>query len=191
MKFGLAFASSIGTEGNSAVEICKLAEQVGFESVWGGEHVIFPSSIESKYPYTADGKVPATKDTWIPDPLIWLAYVSAAAPSLRLGTCILILPQRNPLILAKEIATLDHLTNGKVELGIGVGWLKEEFEALGVPWERRGARTDEYVEALHAVCPEPISNFMENSLTLIRSLAHRDQSKRKFRFSWVEIRQQR
>ena len=151
MKFGLAFASSIGTEGNSAVEICKLAEQVGFESVWGGEHVIFPSSIESKYPYTADGKVPATKDTWIPDPLIWLAYVSAAAPSLRLGTCILILPQRNPLILAKEIATLDHLTNGKVELGIGVGWLKEEFEALGVPWERRGARTDEYVEALHAV----------------------------------------
>ena len=116
MKFGLAFASSIGTEGSSAVEICKLAEQVGFESVWGGEHVIFPSSIESKYPYTADGKVPATKDTWIPDPLIWLAYVSAAAPSLRLGTCILILPQRNPLILAKEIATLDHLTNGKVEL---------------------------------------------------------------------------
>ena len=151
MKFGLAFASSIGTEGNSAVEICKLAEQVGFESVWGGEHVIFPSSIESKYPYTADGKVPATKDTWIPDPLIWLAYISAAAPTLRLGTCILILPQRNPLILAKEIATLDHLTNGKVELGIGVGWLKEEFEALGVPWERRGKRTDEYVEALHAV----------------------------------------
>jgi probable F420-dependent oxidoreductase len=148
MKFGLAFASSVGTESNSALEICKIAEKVGFESVWGGEHVIFPSSIDSKYPYTADGKVPATKETLIHDPLIWLAYVAAAAPTLRLGTCILILPQRNPLVLAKEISSLDHLSGGRVELGIGVGWLKEEFEALGVPWERRGARTDEYVQAL-------------------------------------------
>jgi len=151
MKFGLAFAASIGTEPASALEVCKVAEEVGFESVWGGEHVIFPTTIESAYPYTADGKVPATADTPIPDPLIWLAYVAAAAPTLRLGTCILILPQRNPLVLAKEIATLDHLSGGRVELGIGVGWLREEFDALGVPWERRGARTDEYVEALRTV----------------------------------------
>lgn len=151
MKFGLAFASSIGTEPASALEVSKVAEEVGFESVWGGEHVIFPSTIESAYPYTADGKVPATADTPIPDPLIWLAYVAAAAPTLRLGTCILILPQRNPLVLAKEIATLDHLSGGRVELGIGVGWLKEEFDALGVPWERRGRRNDEYVEALRTV----------------------------------------
>lgn len=151
MKFGLAFAASIGTEPSSALDVCRVAEEVGFESVWGGEHVIFPSTIESAYPYTADGKVPATPDTPIPDPLIWLAYVAAAAPTLRLGTCILILPQRNPLVLAKEIATLDHLSGGRVELGIGVGWLREEFDALGVPWERRGARTDEYVAALRAV----------------------------------------
>ena len=151
MKFGLAFAASIGTEPDSALEICRVAEASGFESVWGGEHVIFPSTIESAYPYTADGKVPATPDTPIPDPLIWLAYVAAAAPTLRLGTCILILPQRNPLVLAKEIATLDHLSGGRVELGIGVGWLREEFEALGVPWERRGARTDEYVDALRTI----------------------------------------
>ena len=151
MKFGLAFASSIGTDPASAIEISKMAEEVGFESLWGGEHVIFPSTIESAYPYTADGKVPATPETPIPDPLIWLAYVAAAAPTMRLGTCILILPQRNPLILAKELATLDHLTGGRVELGIGVGWLKEEFDALGVPWERRGRRNDEYVEALKTV----------------------------------------
>ncbi len=151
MKFGLAFASSIGTDPQSALEVAKVAEEVGFESVWGGEHVIFPSKIESKYPYTPDGKVPADENTPIPDPLIWLAYVAAAAPTLRLGTCILILPQRNPLVLAKEIATLDHLSNGRVELGIGVGWLKEEFEALGVPWERRGRRNDEYVEALRTI----------------------------------------
>ncbi len=151
MKFGLAFASSIGTDQGSALEIARIAEQVGFESLWGGEHVIMPSTIESAYPYTADGKVPADPDTPIPDPLIWLAYVAAAAPTMRLGTCILILPQRNPLVLAKEIATLDHLTGGKVELGIGVGWLREEFEALGVPWEKRGKRNDEYVEVLRAI----------------------------------------
>jgi len=77
MKFGLAFASSVGTEPDSALEIAKVAEQVGFESVWGGEHVIFPSKIESAYPYTADGKVPATSETPIPDPLIWLAYMTS------------------------------------------------------------------------------------------------------------------
>ena len=147
MKWGLAFASSAGTDADTALEICRVAEEVGFESVWGGEHVIFPSSIESSYPYTPDGKVPATPETPIPDPLIWLAYVAATAPTLRLGTCILILPQRNPLVLAKELATLDHLSGGRVELGIGVGWMREEFDALGIPWERRGARTDEYVVA--------------------------------------------
>ena len=151
MKWGLAFASSAGTEADTALEICRVAEEVGFESVWGGEHVIVPSSIESAYPYTPDGKVPATPETPIPDPLIWLAYVAATAPTLRLGTCILILPQRNPLVLAKELATLDHLSICRVELGIGVGWMNEEFDALGIPWERRGARTDEYVAALRTV----------------------------------------
>ncbi len=151
MKFGLAFASSVGTDPGSAIEIARIAEAVGFESVWGGEHVVMPSTIESAYPYTSDGKIPATPDTPIPDPLIWLAYVAAAAPTLRLGTCILILPQRNPLVLAKELATLDHLSGGRVELGIGVGWLQEEFEALGVPWERRGKRNDEYVEVLRTI----------------------------------------
>ena len=159
LKFGLAFASSVGTDPASALEITRVAEEVGFESVWGGEHVIFPSTIDSPYPYSKDGKVPATPDTPIPDPLIWLAYVAAAAPTLRLGTCILILPQRNPLVLAKELATLDHLSAGRVELGIGVGWLKEEFEAIGVPWERRGARNDEYVEALRALWSGPHAEY--------------------------------
>lgn len=159
LRFGLAFASSIGTDPASALEVTRIAEEVGFDSVWGGEHVIFPSSIESAYPYTVDGKVPATPETSIPDPLIWLAYVAAAAPTLRLGTCILILPQRNPLVLAKELATLDHLTNGRVELGIGVGWMREEFDALGIPWDRRGARTDEYVAALRTIWSGPHVEF--------------------------------
>ena len=108
MKVGLAFASSVGIEGTDAVEICRVAEEVGFESVWGGEHVILPDTIVSKYPYTEDGKIPAEPDTPIPDPLIWLSYVAAASPTLQLGTCILIVPQRNPLVLAKELATLDR-----------------------------------------------------------------------------------
>ena len=159
MKFGLAFASSIGTDPESAIETCRVAEEVGFESVWGGEHVIFPTTYESSYPYTADGRMPAEPETLIPDPLIWLAYVAGHAPSLRLGTCILILPQRNPVILAKELATLDRLSGGRVELGIGIGWLREEFDALGIPWEQRGARTDEYVEAMRALWAGPHAEF--------------------------------
>jgi len=159
VKFGLAFASSVGTDSRSALEICRKAEALGFDSVWGGEHVIVPDRIESPYPYAADGKMPGEPDTPIPDPLIWLAYVAAAAPTLRLGTCILILPERNPLVLAKELATLDQLTDGRVELGIGVGWLREEFEALGIPWERRGARNDEYVAAMRALWAGPHAEY--------------------------------
>ena len=159
MKFGLAFASSVGTDPDSALEIARLGESLGFDSVWGGEHVIRPAKIASPYPYTEDGEMPGDEETPIPDPLIWLAYVAAAAPTLRLGTCILILPQRNPLVLAKELATLDHLSGGRVELGIGVGWLKEEFDALGIPWERRGARTDEYVAALRALWAGPEAEY--------------------------------
>ncbi len=159
MKVGLAFASSVGIDGSAALEICRRAEVLGFESVWGGEHVVLPDAFASKYPYTEDGKIPAEPDTPIPDPLIWLAYVAAAAPTLRLGTCILIVPQRNPLVLAKELATLDQLSGGRVELGLGVGWLKEEFDALGVAWERRGARNDEYVAAMRALWAGPHAEF--------------------------------
>ncbi len=159
MKFGLAFASSIGTDMDSALEICRRADAVGFESVWGGEHVVRPDTISSPYPYSEDGSMPGEPDTLIPDPLIWLAYVAAAAPTMRLGTCILIVPQRNPLVLAKELATLDHLSGGRVELGLGVGWMKEEFEALGIPWERRGARNDEYVEAMRALWAGPHAEY--------------------------------
>lgn len=159
MKFGLAFASSIGVDGSAALDVCRSAEAAGFESLWGGEHVILPTTIESRYPYTIDGKIPATSDTPIPDPLIWLAFAAAAAPTMRLGTCILIVPQRNPLVLAKELATLDQLSGGRVELGIGVGWLKEEFDAIGVPWERRGARNDEYIAAMRALWAAPHTEF--------------------------------
>jgi probable F420-dependent oxidoreductase len=159
VKFGLAFAASIGVDGPAALELCRRAEAAGFDSVWGGEHVVLPTRMASKYPYTADGKIPAEPDTPIPDPLIWLAFAAAAAPTLRLGTCILIVPQRNPVVLAKELATLDRLSGGRLELGLGVGWLREEFEALGVPWEHRGERNDEYIAAMRALWSGPHAEF--------------------------------
>ena len=83
MKFGLAFASSIAQEHEDSLEVCRRADAAGFESLWGGEHVILPSTIDSKYPYTTDGKIPAEPETPIPDPLIWLAFAAAAAPTMR------------------------------------------------------------------------------------------------------------
>ena len=99
------------------------------------------------------------EDAPLPDPLIWLAYVAAVTSQIRLATGILILPQRNPVVLAKELATLDHLSGGRVELGIGVGWLEEEFDALGVPFAGRGRRTDEYVGALRALWSQDRASF--------------------------------
>jgi len=152
MKFGMAFANVMTFAGQpGVVDLARHAEAAGFESLWTVEHVIYPDGYESTYPYDPSGKMMAAPSTPIPDPLIWLSFVAAATERLRLGTGILILPQRNPIVLAKEVATLDDLSGGRVELGIGVGWLKEEFEALGVPFERRGARTDEYVAAMRAL----------------------------------------
>ncbi|MEZ5144239.1 MAG: LLM class F420-dependent oxidoreductase [Acidimicrobiales bacterium] len=152
MKFGMAFANVVTFAGRPGLgEMARAAEAAGFESLWTVEHVIYPDGYESTYPYDESGKMLATPDTPLPDPLVWLSFVAAATDSIRLATGILILPQRNPVVLAKEVATLDDLSGGRVELGIGVGWLLEEFEALGVPFERRGARTDEYVAAMRAL----------------------------------------
>jgi probable F420-dependent oxidoreductase len=103
--------------------------------------------------------MPGGEDSPIPDPLIWLAHVGAVTSTIRLATGILILPQRNPVILAKETATLDRMSGGRLDLGIGVGWLEEEFDAIGVPFAERGARADEYVAALRALWGEDEASF--------------------------------
>jgi probable F420-dependent oxidoreductase len=149
MKFGVMFAN-VGpmTTPEGAIGIGQICEEAGIESLWTVEHIVVPVGYESQYPYSPTGRMPGPEHSDIPDPLIWLAYVAAATKTIRLATGILILPERNPLILAKELATLDRLSGGRVELGIGVGWLEEEFHALGIPWERRGDRTDDHVEVL-------------------------------------------
>ena len=152
MKLGLAFANTGPfAEADGVVEMAVAAEQAGIESLWTVEHVIWPSSYDSEYPYSPTGKMPGDKTSPIPDPLVWLSFAAAHTTTLRLGTGIVILPERNPLVFAKEVATLDRLSKGRLQLGIGVGWLEEEFDALGISWARRGARTDEYVHAMRAL----------------------------------------
>ena len=156
MKFGVMFANTGPmAHAEGAVAIAQAAEAGGIESLWAVEHTIVPAGYQSTYPYSPTGRMPGPEDSDIPDPLIWLTFVAAHTSTIRLATGILILPQRNPIVLAKEVATLDRLSGGRVELGIGVGWLEEEFDALGVPFADRGRRTDDYIAALRALWTQP------------------------------------
>jgi probable F420-dependent oxidoreductase len=160
MKFGILFANTLGfATPAGAADMARAAETAGFESVWTVEHVVYPDGYESSYPYDQSGKMAMDATTPLPDPLIWLTWVAAHSEKLRLATGILILPQRNPLVLAKQLATLDDVSGGRMELGIGVGWLREEFDALGIPWEARGRRTDEYIGAMRAVWDDDHAAF--------------------------------
>jgi probable F420-dependent oxidoreductase len=160
MKFGIVFANVVTfVQPEGAVALARTAEENGFESLWTVEHVVVPAGYQSAYPYSPTGRMPGDETAPIPDPLIWLAYVAAETRTIRLATGILILSQRNPVITAKAIATLDVLSGGRVELGVGAGWLKEEFDALGVPFEERGERLDEAIQALRALWTEDKPTF--------------------------------
>jgi len=170
MKFGLMFANA-GPFGypEPLTHLARTAEEVGMESIWTIEHVVIPVGYKSKYPYDPSGRIPAPENVPMPDPLLPLAYAAAVTKTLKLATGILILPQRHPIYVAKEVATLDVLSNGRVILGIGVGWLKEEFEALGIPFDERAGRTAESVRAMRSLWkaePEPFKGKYFNWPTL-------------------------
>ena len=124
MKFALHFGNFAFSDPEGARRLVRLAEAAGFDSVFAVEHVVFPDNYTSVYPYAPGGRLPGGPTVNFPDPLIWLTWVAAATTRLRFMTAVMILPQRNPLVLAKEVATLDYLSGGRIELGIGVGWLK-------------------------------------------------------------------
>ncbi|MGH7863519.1 MAG: LLM class F420-dependent oxidoreductase [Candidatus Binataceae bacterium] len=160
MKLGLMFANS-GPFSNPEMlaHLATAAERFGFESIWTVEHVVIPQDYKSPYPYSPTGKIPGGEDVDIPDPLLPLAYAAAVTRKLKLATGILILPQRHPLYVAKEIATLDRLSNGRVVFGIGSGWLKEEFDSLGLDFHQRGAMTDEAIRALRILWRDDAASF--------------------------------
>ncbi len=151
MKIGLIPFNMAVADARQMVAAAQKAEAIGIESLWTFEHVMIPIDYESKYPYNATGKMGAPPETNLVDPLIALAAIASATSKLRLATGVNILPQTNPLYLAKQAASLDFVSNGRFMLGVGIGWLREEFDALGVPFERRGARFDDYVEAMRKV----------------------------------------
>jgi probable F420-dependent oxidoreductase len=124
-------------------EIARLAEDLGYESVWGGEHVVLPR------PRTPES--PMEPEEPILDPTVALTFLAAQTERVLLGTGVIILPQRNPLVLAKELASLDVLSTGRLLFGIGAGYLEPELRAIGVPMAERGARTDEYLAAIQAL----------------------------------------
>jgi probable F420-dependent oxidoreductase len=135
------------------------AEERGIESLWVAEHVVLFDDYQPDYPYSPDGRFPATADSGLLEPLSTLAFLTAHTSTVRLGTGILLLPQRNPVYTAKEVANLDWLSGGRIDLGIGVGWQREEFAAVNVSWPERGRRTDEYLAVMKSLWTEDVSSF--------------------------------
>ncbi len=149
MRIGL-HALGIGSGADPVVvaAVARSAERAGFATLWWGEHVVMIDRPDSRYPYADDGRIAVPSDAdWI-DPLVGLSFVAAVTEHIRLATGILLLPQHNPLVVAKQTASVDVLSGGRLVLGVGVGWSAEEFAALGVPFARRAARTVEYVDVL-------------------------------------------
>jgi probable F420-dependent oxidoreductase len=144
MKFGIfGINSGICADPETAIRVAKAAEAAGFESVWTGEHVVLPD------PQRPPSPVPPQMPML--DPAVALANLASETTTLRLGTGIIILPQRNPLVLAKELASVDVVSKGRLLFGLGVGYLRAEFEALGVSFDDKGARTSEAIEAIRAI----------------------------------------
>ncbi|MGH7931722.1 MAG: LLM class F420-dependent oxidoreductase [Candidatus Binataceae bacterium] len=127
------------------------AERLNFSTIWAPEHVVFLERFSSRYPYNRGRNIPIPTETPLLNPFLALTYAAAHTTRIRLATGICLVPEYNPLLLGKMSATLDYLSNGRFALGIGIGWLQEEFKALGIPWEGRSRRTREYVEAMRCL----------------------------------------
>jgi probable F420-dependent oxidoreductase len=160
MQLGL-HALGIGAGADRAVidAVASSADECGFATLWAGEHVVMVDRSASHYPYSDDGAiaVPAQAD-WL-DPMIALAFAAAASSRIAVATGVLLLPEHNPVVVAKQAASLDRLSGGRLTLGIGVGWSKEEFAALGVPFEHRAARASEYVAAMRTLWRDDVASF--------------------------------
>ncbi|HEY7651320.1 MAG TPA: LLM class F420-dependent oxidoreductase [Methylomirabilota bacterium] len=151
MKIGghLPMFGPIGTREN-VLTFARRMESLGYDSLWASDHVVIPHRIESRYPYSPTGRFPLAPEVPFLEPLTTLALVAGVTERVQLGTSILVLPHRNPVLAAKMAATLDHLSGGRVVLGVGVGWMREEIELLGGDYDRRGAWSDEAIAVMRA-----------------------------------------
>jgi probable F420-dependent oxidoreductase len=149
VRIGVMFANGgRSADAEHATALAVAAEDLGYESLWAVQHIVMPVDHASEYPYSESGTVPGGAAIAIPDPLVWLAWAGALTTRIRLATGVLVLPQQHPLVVAKQAATLDRLTGGRVILGVGAGWLREEFQALDAEFDDRGARLDQSIDVL-------------------------------------------
>jgi len=139
--------------------IARGLDERGFHSVWAVDHIVIPKHIKSDYPYASDGSFPVDPKLLGLEPFGLLCFIAAHTKKLRLGTGVVVLPQRNPALTAKQAADLDVLSGGRFDFGIGVGWLEEEFTALGESFERRGARSDDYLRLMKELWTDGVSSY--------------------------------
>ncbi len=156
MKIGFfAIGAGLSAEPDIIKLIATTAEACGYHSLWAPEHIVLLEQYSSSYPYTQNGRMPfETLKVDILDPFLALTFAAAVTSKIRLGTGICLVPERQPLTTAKEVATLDKLSGGRFDFGVGIGWLKEEFEALQVPWAKRAERTRDYLAAMKKLWSE-------------------------------------
>jgi alkanesulfonate monooxygenase SsuD/methylene tetrahydromethanopterin reductase-like flavin-dependent oxidoreductase (luciferase family) len=134
-------------------------ERHRIDSIWTGDHVINADHIASTYPYSPTGKFPLPPEEPILEPLTFMGYAAAQTSTVQIGVSVLIVPYRNPVVTARAITTLDYLSNGRIIVGVGSGWMKEEFDALGVPFIERGAQTDEFIRIFKEIWTNPRPQF--------------------------------
>jgi len=164
MKFGM-MAPTLGllANGPGTVEaqfaVAQKAEALGFDSLWVPDHVVIPTTIQSRYPYNESGRFPMPPEQGFLEPIAALGFLAGATKRVRLGTWVLVLPHRNPIVTAKMFATLDVLSGGRIMLGAGIGWMEEEVSLLGAPFKQRSALSDEYLRAMKELWTNPDPHF--------------------------------
>jgi len=160
MRFGLHLPSAqAGANANDVLDVARTADRLGFDSVWMFDHLFTPVDLDSKYPYSRDGSYALDAEDPFFDPLGVYGVVAGATERIRMGTGVMIAAYRHPIVLGKILATIEQFAPGRIVLGVGRGWMEEEFDALGVPFERRGARLEEYIKALRALWSGEPSSF--------------------------------
>jgi probable F420-dependent oxidoreductase len=171
MRMGVIapFVDGLITSGAFLSDYAGVLEECGVESVWTVEHVVVAETYESRYPYSASGRMAgAPGSVPMPDPLELLAFLACASSALRLGTAMVVAPLHSPAVLAKRVATVDRLSGGRVELGLGIGWQREEYAAVGAPFRDRGRRLEECIEAMRALWADHPASYSGKHVSFSR-----------------------
>jgi probable F420-dependent oxidoreductase len=160
MQFGLGLPhAGAAAHGPSIIRFAQRADELGFESLWCGDHILLPTAGTDQYPYTEDGSFPRDASVGFLETLTVLAYAASVTQRIRLGSTVIILPYRNPVVQAKMFASLDVLSGGRAICGVGVGWLEKEFESLGVPYAERGPMSDEFLQMFQTLWTQEHPEF--------------------------------